>query len=435
MRLAIKNNEPFKCLQLPMRLIYSILLYLLSPIILLILLQQAFSRQGGLSYVLQRLGFLRLNQQAGGSKKIWFHAASVGEVAAILPLLQQLGADTGGVIAVSVNTPEAMRRLEDFKLAKQMTTLQLFYLPCDFYYATRRCVGRVGSTTLAIVETELWPNLIASAKASGCRVVIVNGRLSNKTLDAPSFLRRLYAQTLYAVDLVAARSEADASKYVQLGLDSAKAIVAGNLKRSYAITGSCDSASAPSASKSSASPRYVLVISSREEEELLIWRQWRKRAVREKIVFAPRHIRRVDEICQQLGDSGASVDRLSLVGFDFNSDVLIVDQMGMIEELLDRAAFAIVGGSFAPFGGHNVLEPAFAGRFVVVGPYTETVDDDVSWLQGLGAIAQISIDDLASFSLSEFDASLVEERLQKESADILTVYQDVLLGPLANIDV
>ncbi len=414
-----------------MRVIYSVLLYILYPIPLLLTLQQAAARAGGIRYVLQRLGLARFQGEKAAQQRLWFHAASVGEVTSLFPLLIALSRENELSLTVSVNTPEAIRALEKFCEQYELARIQSCYLPLDFYFSTRRFIKQLKASKLIVVETEIWPNLFAEASRSGLELLLINARLSDKTMSAPRALKGLYQHALNCVDRVGCRDEHNSARYVDLGAQPDTVSILGNLKR-CAVVVSKDLPSAVIAPTAKLPNRdYVLVISSRPDEERLIWTAWRGREDKPLLVIAPRHLSRIDEVVASLSQAGASVSLLS--SFDAGSapDVLLIDSMGLIQHFLPGALLAIIGGSFAPFGGHNVLEPALQGKTVVVGPHTENVDEDVVWLQELGVLIQLEAEALGNLDLDSMkgdDSSDAAWKVKSESEKILATYIDFISG-------
>lgn len=368
-----------------MRALYSILIYALFPAVLIVVLMQTVRRSGGSDFLLQRMGWRHALDPETHSRDYWFHAASVGEVQQIFPLLQQLLFRRRNFkLVVSVTTPESMAMLKNFVLRIRMSdVVECVYCPLDFYFATRRFVRTVSASALFVVETEIWPNLYHEVAAREQRLHIINARLSEKTLGAPAFIRQLYHASLAGVNSIAARTTTDAEHFKSLGVDDDCIKVLGNLKRCATPT---FGKNCPDFLKQRS---YVLFISSREHEEALVWSEWLKLEEQPLLVIAPRHLQRVAMITEDLERAGARTALLSeLDNQDPDIDVLIIDAMGRVPDFLPDTLFAIVGGSFQDFGGHNVLEPALMGKRVLVGPYIKNIEEDVRWLKEFDMLFQ-----------------------------------------------
>lgn len=366
---------------------YRLLVWLLSPALVLYTAWLAL-RHRDPRYLLERLG---LGSRAVGAGAIWVHAASVGEVNAAAALVRRLGERYAPrPVVLSTGTPTggtiARRRLAG--VAAQ------FYLPLDWSWSVRRRLRRLRPACLLVMETELWPNLYEACARAGVPIVLVNGRLSLRSLRDESWWRRVQFDTLARVRAVLARSQTDAETFIGLGMEPARVRTLGNLK--FAVL---DPPPAPVA----LGRRYVLAASTREGEERAIVEQWRRAPHGGRLlVLAPRHPQRLREILGALAPLGVRVaarSRGESAGGD--TDIYIADTLGELRAFMAGAELVIMGGGFAPFGGHNVLEPAQLGRAVVFGPHMEHFAHEAELLCAHDAAIQLS-------SVEELGACLAE---------------------------
>ncbi len=409
-----------------MRLVYSLLLYALWPLLLLITAVQAYRRDGGWRFFVERMGWSAGDVARGDARAIWFHAASVGEVRSLYPLLSALlEGDKSLAIVITTNTPESQRDLARFLEVQEIAArVRHRYCPVDFFWATRRMVRNIDASALWVVETELWPNLFFTASEAGAQVGIVNGRLSKKTLDAGFVVKSLYRNVLQRVNYVAARSDSDKKAYVELGARPDRTEAVGNLKR-VLLTAKSE----PESCRELEDKQYVLALSTREGEELLLWQAWKNIDNPLLLVVAPRHIGRGPGIEKSLNAQGANVAVRSRSELpDENTHIYLADTMGETAQFIANAEWVFVGGSLVNCGGHNVLEPAAWGKRVVCGPYTANVEDDVRWLQSVGMLEKVPVEGaegafkrlVGSSDNDKTQAAL--SHLRRESDAILAAY-------------
>jgi len=335
---------------------YRLLLAVLAPILVVYTAWQAL-RARELRYLRERLGWYKGRPGAGG---IWLHAASVGEVNAAAPLLEYLHrrCPTLPITVSTVTTTGAAvvrRRLPQ--------AVEHAYLPLDFPYAVRRFLSHHRPGCALILETEIWPTLFDQCARRGIPLLIVNGRLSQRTLGAAAWLRRIYRAALTEVTAVLARSPEDAAAYETLGAPAKRVHTLGNIK--FAVTTS------PAAPIDLGRP-YVLAASTHDDEELRLARAWQQAAVGHLLVIAPRHPHRLASILKQLAPLGVNVaSRSRGEPVQPDTQVYVADTFGELSRFIAGAEIVFMGGSLIPRGGHNILEVGAAGKPVVFGPHME----------------------------------------------------------------
>lgn len=396
---------------------YRLLLALLAPALVLYTAWQAL-RHRDARYLRERLGFGR---GTGAPGAIWVHAASVGEVNAVAPLVRRLAVHHAPrPVVVSTVTPSGAavvrRRLADCAAHR--------YLPLDWPWAARRMVRTLRPACLLVAETELWPSLYRECERAGVPIVLVNGRLSARSLHLSAWWRGLLRHTLAPVRAVLARSAADAEAFIALGAEFARVRTVGNLK--YALDGEPPvPIGLPRA--------YVLAASTREGEERAIVEQWR--AVRHGgrlLVLAPRHPRRLGEILAALAPFKMRLAvRSRDEAIDADTEIYIADTLGELGAFMAGAELVIMGGSFAPCGGHNLLEAARLGKAVVFGPHMENFAEEAEWLRTheaaiqLGAIEQLA-DCLSELLAQPAQRAAMGERGARAVAERAGVLEDYL---------
>lgn len=358
---------------------YRICLCLVSPILLIHCAWRGV-QDGGMRYIKERFGYISPDQQS----RIHIHAASVGEVITVLPLIEKLQAQHADLaFLVTTNTPTGAAVLQQ-RLggnAKQA------YLPIDFAGATQRFFSRTSLSDSWVVETEIWPWLYARAKQLGIPITLVNARLGHKSRGAVSqFFDATYTRALSDVHVLA-RSNDDAQRYIERGAHTDKVVTIGNLKLSYTPETQIPSAllTVP----------YVLAASTHDDEELRIAQAWLHTPNSGLLVIAPRHVERGARLFKSLNalqhdinpDLPPPAKRSLNQQPTADSKLYIADTLGELHHWYTHATAAFVGGSLIKRGGHNVLEPARANTLIIVGPHTFNFEQEVTSLQAVNAIA------------------------------------------------
>jgi 3-deoxy-D-manno-octulosonic-acid transferase len=325
---------------------------------------------------------------------IHFHAASVGEISSLAPVVTELRRRAPGY-AVMITT---MTRTGARRAAEAVPGARVGLLPFDLAPAIRRFLGVARPEVLVIAETELWPNLLEEAVRLGTRAVLVNGRVSSRTIGHYSRLRPLMASVLSDFDLLLMRSEEDAARLLSLGADPADVEVAGNTKydmlpgRAPLVErekGRADLGIEPG--------RPVVMLGSAREGEseiLLGALEAAGRGQAPAVIIAPRHLEvvaRVEAACRRYGYGVVLSAAGGSIPAGSPGSVIIVNEMGRLLHFYALADIAVLGGTFAPRGGHNPLEPASQGAVVVAGPYRDNIKDDMQYL--LSADAAVVTDE------------------------------------------
>jgi 3-deoxy-D-manno-octulosonic-acid transferase len=319
-----------------------------------------------------------LDAGSGRGPCVWLHAASVGEVEAASPLIRGLLERGMPVIATTLTLTGRDR------LRSLFPGLPVRLAPLDLPGLPGASVRRAGVRMLLLVETEIWPNLIAGAASGGAAVLIASGRISDTSLRRYRLAGPFFRSLLRRVRGVAAQSEADAERFRALGVPPDRVIVGGDLKLDRPVADPPDSAL-----REAIGPGPLLVGGSThpgEEEALLsAWAPLREQGLR--LVLAPRHPERVPEICANL--------RRKRVDFGLRSegaasaDVVVLDSIGELAALYRLADVVFVGGTLAPIGGHNLVEPVQAGCVVLHGPHTHNQRPQQRLLEPMGVLRPV----------------------------------------------
>jgi 3-deoxy-D-manno-octulosonic-acid transferase len=251
---------------------------------------------------------------------------------------------------------------------------RFFYSPLDFSFAVRRVLRRFQPGLLVLAESELWPNLLRLAAKKTGGILVVNGRVSERSYRRYGRLRFLARRLLGRVSLFLVQSETDRERLIGCGADPVRVRVAGNLKCEIVPAGIDEAALEARRSEIGLSPgKKVLVAgSTRVGEEILLLDAFldaRGAGGDAALILAPRHVERVPEVIRSCRERGLRVRRRSEARAGAEWDVLVLDTIGELAGFYALGDAAFVGGSLVPWGGHNLLEPAAFGKPVFFGPH------------------------------------------------------------------
>jgi 3-deoxy-D-manno-octulosonic-acid transferase len=324
----------------------------------------------------ERLG-LQPVQPAG---RVWVHASAIGELRAAVPLIERLQA-SGHRVLTSSST------LDGRSLARaRRPQLPCHLAPLDHPWCVALALDRAAPAALVLVETELWPCWIAAARRRGVPVVLVSGRISDRSLPRYRRVRAWLAPTFARLAAVGARSESDAARFRELGAQPGRVCVSGDLKLDCAAP----AAPAPELAASLAGIEYWVAGCTHPGEESLVleaFAQLEAAGFATALVLAPRHPSRASEIERLVRRRGrrmrlrSQLDGTPLVA----GEVLVLDTLGELASLYGAARVAFVGGSLVPLGGHDVLEAASAGAPVLYGPHIQNTRQGAEILEAVGA--------------------------------------------------
>lgn len=390
-----------------LNLIYALVVLIYSPVLLYRCIRTGKYREGWAEKLWGRAP-LRI----GDEPCIWFHAVSVGEVLLLRPLVLAIARRRPNwqiVISTTTSTGLAIAR-------RTYPDLVTFYAPLDFSWATRRALARVRPTVLALVELELWPNLIRAAKQSGAKVAIVNARLSSRSFRGYRNLRGPLRTTFSRIDFVAAQNGEYAQRFMELGILSDRVCVTGSVKfdglesdRNNARTNELRRL------LGLAGTDLVFVAGSTMEGEegavLAAYCKARRQHPNLRLIMAPRHSERWDAVARELERAGETVIRRSAIRGAVNlvpglkPPVILFDTLGELAAVWGLADVAFVGGSLKPGrGGQNMMEPAAYGASVMFGPHTANFRDTVDQLLARGAARRVAdADGLSRGLLADLD--------------------------------
>jgi 3-deoxy-D-manno-octulosonic-acid transferase len=348
-----------------MYILYNVLLIVativLSPLILFKLITVPKYRGG----ITQKFGRLRkgVMKVIKGTRPIWIHAVSVGEVMAAHPLIRELKKkypDRKLILSTVTVTGNytARRRVPEADA--------VFFFPFDYPWVVRRVIRGINPLIVLIAETELWPNFFRELKKAGIPSAVINGRISVNSYKNYMKFRKFFNLVFQNVDLFCMQSDADALRIKDIGAAPDKLIVTGNLKFDQKIP------STQSLPPLIQPGRKVITAGSThrgEEEALLeIFTQLRMKYPDLTLILAPRHPERFDEVAGIINKMGYECQRRTRLK-GMVKDVLLLDTIGELRAFYSLCDIAFVGGSLVKVGGHNLLEPAAMKKPVIFSKY------------------------------------------------------------------
>ena len=367
--------------------VYTGLLYLLLPLVLLRLLWRSLRAPAYRERLGERFGFFEGAPLPGG---IWIHAVSVGEVQAIEPLVRHLQKQHPELaITLTTSTPTGSER------ARVLFGRDLFhvYFPYDLPWSLKRFLRRIQPCMLVMVETEIWLNLLQLCDEQGIITLLANGRLSERSARGYARLGGFSRRVFGLIRAVAAQSTADAERFVQLGVPRERVQVTGSIKFDMRIPASVqEQAQVVKLLLGEDRPVWIAASTHEGEEEQVLAAHAR---ILEKIpsallLLVPRHPERFERVAALLQRQGYRfVRRSALVPCEPATQVFLVDTMGELPLFLGVADVAFIGGSLVETGGHNMLEAAAQGVPVVFGPHVFNFTAIASLLRKKEAAVQV----------------------------------------------
>ncbi len=372
------------------------------------------------AFVSERLGISR-----GAAADIWVHAVSVGEVLACLPFLKKLKQEFPGhriVLSTTTYTGQKIAR-QRFPAADS-----IMYMPWDTGICVNRVVRSLRPRIFITVETELWPVLFNSLKSAGCRVVILNGRISPKSFRGYEKIRFFMKRVFSDVDFLYMQGKGDAERVIRIGAGREKVGVMGNFKFDAEF-----SASSAPAWLEKVSGRILLAASTHKgEEEILLdaYELVRGKIQDARLILAPRHPERFGEAADIIGKRGLDFIRRSEIkqpsggGPEHQTagvlpDIILLDTMGELSGVFSRASVAFIGGSLVPLGGHNIMEPAYWAKPVIFGPHMDNFPVAREFLKRSAAVQVTNATGIAETVIELMEDSRKAEDMGREARSII----------------
>jgi 3-deoxy-D-manno-octulosonic-acid transferase len=348
-----------------MRWLYSVFMTLLTPYLLFRLWWKSRKAPAYIERIAERFSWDTAEECAFD---VWVHAVSLGEVIAATPLIEAMLKKNWSVL-VTTMTPTGAGQVYN-RFGDKVTHR---YIPYDLYGAVHRFFQKIKPKVGIIMETELWPNLIAEATAAHIPLFLANARLSEHSFRGYSHFKFLFKPLLNQFSAILAQSTEDAFRFISLGVSADKVHSLGNMKFDVDIQDV--GKHRVNELKQLWGPERVAVIlaSTHDDEESRILKQFHKMQAAIPgviLLIAPRHPERFQEVYRLAVQQGFNTGlRSNLDSLNSNTEVVILDSLGELLALYHISDYAFVGGSLVSVGGHNVLEPIAMGVPVFSGVY------------------------------------------------------------------
>ncbi|MBC7454518.1 MAG: lipid IV(A) 3-deoxy-D-manno-octulosonic acid transferase [Massilia sp.] len=353
------------------RSLYSALWWLALPLVLARLWWRGRREPGYRAHVGERLGFYGGRAAATSGPTLWIHAVSVGETRAAEPLIDALmTAYPDSRIVLTHMTPTG-RAIGAALFSRHAERLVQCYLPYDTAPMVRRFLRHFSPRICILMETEVWPNLIAQCAECGVAIALVNARLSERSLRRAGRFGALLSDAARRITLVAAQSALDAERVRALGVT--RVAVTGSIKFDVVVPKAALATGAALRERIGARP-VLLCASTRDGEEALILDAFLglpSRPAGMLLLIVPRHPQRFDDVAALVRAHGLSLARRSdggALGADI--EVLLGDSMGEMFAYYAACDCAFIGGSLLPLGGQNLIEACALGKPVLSGEHT-----------------------------------------------------------------
>jgi 3-deoxy-D-manno-octulosonic-acid transferase len=397
-------------------LIYRIILLLLLPIILLALLCRSTTNRYYRQRLSERLGFIPKPYIKNG---IIVHAASVGEVIALTPLIEQLLQTYPELpITLTTFTPTGSAQVK-----KQFSSrVQHCFLPLDILPCTQLFLTRLQPKLMIFMETELWPNLINQCASKQIKLLLINGRLSANSMKNYKKISPLITPTLNHFDKILCQSQDNLANFLQLGAHNDRCSVSGNLKFDISINTNILDKQAQLTTLLPEHRQLWLVASTHQgDEEIALdaFKQIKVLFPTLLLVLVPRHPERfnaVEKLCY--GYDFTLVKRSKNIPVE-SQDIWLLDTLGELMAAYSLADIVTMGGSFSHIGGHNPLEPALFKKPIVVGDDMSNFTDVLQQLKQLQGIVQLPVNQTSAEKSSQLAKIIINLLQDTPKAELL----------------
>lgn len=371
------------------RFLYSLLISLLSPLFVLRLLVKSVNEPGYRRQWWRRFALGMPSRVRSGDGLIWVHAVSVGELLAVAPLVERMLQEwPDKAVLITNTTPTGSEQTQKLFGNRVEHT----WFPFDTPLVTGAFLRHWSPQLVVMVETEIWPNIMASAREQGIPVALVNARLSARSARGYARLGDFTRETLKSFSLIAAQSKSDDRRFRRIGADPGAMQVVGSIKFDIDLAarrGQLEVIKSELGSDIKSRPLWAAASTHPGEEQLVIdaYQALAQRGIATRLLLAPRHPNRTADIIKLLEKASLSYQRRSdKTPISTDTDVLIIDTLGELSAFLGLADAAFIGGSLVPRGGHNPIEAAAWGCAVITGPHVINFATIVRDMERGGAI-------------------------------------------------
>ncbi len=371
--------------------------------------------KGTLKY---RLGFWpdKIKKNFGGNTKwIWLHAVSVGEVAAVMPLVALLKKEHPQIKLLLSTVTKTGNQLAKQQLRQAD---EIIYFPFDLNFVTKKVIKLVNPVVFVVAETEIWPNFLKNLAQQSIPAIIVNGRISDKSYKHYLLGRFFMRRILSYIDCFSMQSAQDVERIKDIGALPQRVKLSGNLKFDRFLPEIDESQKNKLRLSLKIAPEASIFIAGsthQGEDEIIlsVYRQLLADYPNLVLIIASRHLERIPDIEKLTKQQGLSFVRKSKIEeFSACASVILLDTIGELSKLYSIGAIVFIGGSLVPVGGHNVLEPAAYGHPVLFGPHMSNFTYCEQLLKDAGAgITVNNVDELRKAAQKLLDDTAYREKL------------------------
>ncbi len=379
---------------------YQFLMVLFLPFIFLFILVRVVVRPAYRDGIAQRFGWYPAGffKSLQGKKVFWVHAVSVGEVVSsglLIQLLRERYPNAALVFSTVTPTGQAAAR-------QRLKGIDCFiYFPFDLIWVTRSVVRKISPALFIFLETEIWPNCLRALSENKTPSLLINGRISDRGFRRYRWIRFFLSEVLSEIALFLMQTDRDAAKMIDLGARPERVERTGNMKYDQAVSGDFRQGGEAlrAGLRLEKGERLMLAGSTHEGEEEAVLEAYSILSASVPslvLLIAPRHLERLPAIEQILSQKGYAAVRKGTLSTrtgderEARGPIVLIDTLGELDRLYSLAEFIFVGGSLAPVGGHNVLEPAACGKPVFFGPYMANFQEIGDQLKGSGGGVEVA---------------------------------------------
>lgn len=409
-----------------MQILYDIVAILLVILLIPFFIVRIIREKGFWRRMIQSLGFLPEHalDKVAGKNCIWIHASSVGEIVATSPIIKEFRKEFPGtpiLVSVVTNTGYTMAN----RIIKDADSI--VYFPLDLPCFPERMIKKIRPRVFLPVETELWPNFLKATRKYNIPVMMVNGRISDKSVKRYKYMFSILTDMIGTVKQFAMQSDIDASYIIRLGADKNLVTVTGNTKfdQTYTdVTPEQRKAMLKELCLDNAKGIFLAGSTHKGEEKAVLeaFKVLKQDHPEAKLLIAPRSILRKDEIahiCHEYGFKSAFRTVLKEKP-SYDHDVVILDTIGELGRVYSLGDVIFVGGSLSRHGGHNILEPAAHGKAIIVGPHMFNFKDThVLFSKRNACITVKNSKELANAVLELFNNPEERHRMEDETLKII----------------
>lgn len=371
------------------RFIYSLLISLISPLFVLRLFVKSVSDPGYRRKWWRRFAIGMPSRVRSGDGLVWVHAVSVGELLAVAPLVERILQEwPDKAVLITNTTPTGSEQTQKLFGNRVEHT----WFPIDIPLVTGAFLRHWSPQLIVMVETEIWPNIMASAGEQAVPVALVNARLSARSARRYARLGGFTRETLRGFSLIAAQSKSDDRRFRRIGAEPDVLRVVGSIKFDIDLAArqsQLEVIQSELGANIKSRPLWAAASTHPGEEQLVIdaYQALRQRGISTRLLLAPRHPNRTSDIIKLLEREGLKYQRRSTKAeVRGDTDVLLIDTLGELSAFLGLADAAFIGGSLVPRGGHNPIEAAAWGCAVITGPHVINFATIVRDMERGGAI-------------------------------------------------